>query len=489
VSRPLTRATRAGVAAGLVLCLAAVPAQAAVGVRTDTPSPDTAAVADADPRAVSTPVEDDYYPAKGDPTVDALHYDLDLTWMRRSRQLRGVATIVLRTTRPDDVLRLDLSRRLEVGSVRVDGARTAFTHRGHHLDVAGPVGSDERHTLRVAYRGTPGPVRGPASRDDIARVGMRVTEDGQLWTMQQPFGAFTWYPVNDHPSDKAMYDVRVSAPGRWVGVSNGRLASRRTADGRTVTRWTNRDPMSSYLVTLAVGPYRAHRQTGPHDLPLTYWVPRGRPELVEPLRRTPAALRWLEPRLGRYPFEQLGIVVTPGGSAMETQTMVTFGRRNFGQGRFHVRSVIVHELAHHWWGDAVTPTQWRDLWMSEGMATYLHSRWEADHSGRVDTAWRWATREWADADPWYRHAYGPPGAYFPDEFASDNVYWSVALMWDRVRRRVGDDVFHRLVRAWPRSHRYRNASRDELVDWWQERSGVRLKPLVDRWLDSPASPA
>ena len=435
-------------------------------------------------RGESSPVEDAYYPDKGDPTVDALHYDLDLTWLRRSRELRGVTTIYLRTTRADDSLTLDLSHRLDVETVLVDGAPTEFAHRDNHLVVAEPVDRGEVHRVRVAYRGHPGPARGPASRHDIARVGMRVTADGQLWTMQQPFGAFTWYPVNDHPSDKAMYDVRVSAPGRWVGVSNGELAGRRTTGGRTVTRWTNRHPMPSYLVTLAVGPYRAHHQTGPHDLPMTYWVPRGRADLLGPLLRTPAALRWLERRLGRYPFDRFGIVLTPAGSAMETQTLVTLGQRNYGLGRFHVRSVVVHELAHHWWGDSVTPTQWRDLWMSEGMASYLHSRWEDDHSDSPETTWRWVVREWAASDRWHRDVYGPPGAYERDEFASGNVYWSTALMWEHLRRRLGDETFDRLVRAWPQSHPDRNATRDQLVAWWETRSGQTLKPFFDRWLDS-----
>jgi aminopeptidase N len=470
LSRSLT-----ALAAALALSLA-LPSGAAGAVPTDD-------------RAVSTPVEDAYYPAKGDPTVDALHYGLDLTWLRRSRELRGVATIRLRATRADDSITLDLSRRLRVTAVRVDGTPAGYTHDGNHLVVATPVEADERLALQVTYRGTPGTSRGPASRPDVARLGMRVTGDGQLWTMQQPFGAFTWYPVNDHPSDKALYDVRVSAPGRWVGVSNGELSRRRTTGGRTVTRWTNRDPMSSYLVTLAVGPYRVHRQTGPHDLPITYWVPRGRDGLLKPLLRTPAALRWLERRLGPYPFDRVGIVVTPGASAMETQTMVTLGRRNYGLGRFHVGSVVVHELAHQWWGDAVTPSQWRDLWMSEGMATYLHARWEDDHSDRPGTEWRRVVSGWAGSDQLYRAVYGPPGAYKPGEFASGNVYWSVALMWDRLRRRLGDETFDRLVRRWPQAHLHSNATRAELVAWWEARSGRRLEPFFDRWLDSPDSPA
>ncbi|HEU4511728.1 MAG TPA: M1 family metallopeptidase [Nocardioidaceae bacterium] len=440
-------------------------------------------------RALSTPQEDSYYPDKGDPTVDALRYHLALDWRRRARVLTGRATIVLRTTRADAVMRLDLSHRMRVRTVWVDRRRVPFARAGNHLLVQRPVGADERHRVEVAYGGTPRPARGPASRPDIARTGMRVTRDGRLWTMQEPFGGFTWFPVNDHPSDKAFYSLRVTTPSDFVAVSNGALRSRRTTQGRTTVRWVNRDPMPSYLLTLAVGPYRSYRQSGPHGIPVRHWVPRDRPELVQPLLRTPEALRWLERRLGPYPFDRAGVVVTPGGSAMETQTLVTFGAQTYGYGRFEVRAILVHELAHQWWGDAVTPSDWVDLWMNEGMATYLESRWRDDHSDAGSQDWDRTVRLWARVDQDLRDSYGPPGSYDRGEFASVNVYWSTALMWERLHRRLGDQTFSRLVRRWPQTHLYRSSGRDELVAWWSARAGEDLGPFFDRWLDSPQSPA
>lgn len=434
----------------------------------------------------SRPVEDSYYPTKGDPGVDALHYDLNLSWLRGQRRLHGVAEVRFRSTADDTRFQLDLAASMNVASVKVGGVRARFTHRGKTLFVNRAVVRNGRYTARIDYRGTPRTAKGPASRSDIARVGMRVTRGGQLWTMQEPFGAFTWYPSNDQPSDKAMYDVRVSAPGSWVGVSNGRMTHRRTVRNRTVTTWHNARPMATYLMTLAVGPYKRYRQTGPHGLPMSYWLPRNRPKLVQPLRQTPAAMRWLERRLGRYPFDRFGVVVTPSGSAMETQTLVTFGVRNYQFGSRNVRRTVVHELAHQWYGDTVTPQDWRDLWMNEGMATYQDTRWAV---AKGWTTWRHWQRQWKGDDQLWRDIYGPPGDYHRRQFASINVYYCTALMWDRLRLTIGTATFNRLVRAWPQSHRDSNQPRAAVVAWFEQRTGRELSGFFRKWLMSKRSPA
>ncbi len=440
-------------------------------------------------RGLSSPVEDSYYPAKGDPSVDALRYALRLRWEPGKRMLHGQATIRLRAAQRATAIRLDLSHRLRVTRVHVDGRRTAFAHNANHLAVRRPLRRGQRHSVRVQYRGTPGPVSAPGSRGDAHRVGLRIMGNNQLRTMQEPFGAFTWYPVNDQPSDKALYDVRITAPKNWVGVSNGRLVARKTTRRATVTRWTHGAPMASYLTTLAVGPYRRYRDTGPHRLPVTYWVPRSRPRLVRSLRMVPAAVRWLERRLGRFPFDRIGVVVVPGPSAMETQTMITLGAEEYWAGLARVRAVMVHELAHQWYGDTVTPTDWRDLWMNEGMATYLHYRWVAARADNPQRRWRQIVGQWQRDDQFYRDAYGPPGRYKRQEFASSNVYYPVALMWDRLRRRLGNRQFNHIVRAWPQTHRNSNATRDEMIDWIEGRTGRELSRFFDSWLMSRRSPA
>ncbi len=435
---------------------------------------------------LSTPQEDSYYPGKGDPGIDALHYGLDLTWHRSTRTLTGVADIRLRATETADSFQLDLGDSLRVRTVAVDGRRVTSTHRDRVLRVQAPVVADTRYDVRVVYSGTPRPIHAPTTRGDFDKIGMRVTSDGQLWTQQEPFGALTWYPVNDQPSDKALYDVQVAVPRDWVGVSNGRLTETRRTKQRTITRFRLRDPAASYLMTLAVGPYTRHRSKGPHGLPLNFWLPRGQvKDYLPTLRHVGKDLRWLESRLGRYPFESAGVVMVPGAaSAMETQTLITFGQQSWWD-PWEARATMVHELAHQWYGDTVTPRDWRDLWLNEGMAMYLQARWSASHG---TTRWSYWTETFKYSNVVDRRRQGGPGAYDRRQFATSCVYLCTALMYDRLRLKVGDRSFWKIVRTWPQTHRNQNADRAGFESLAEAVSGRNLTSFFDTWLNSPVWP-
>ena len=450
------------------------------------PVPGTADVATDDPAldaAVSKPVEDSVYPSKGDPGVDALHYDLALGWTPDADTLTAVETLVFRATADADHVQLDLAEPLHVSSVTLDGEDVDYRHDGKDLVVAAPVTGDRRYTLVVHYAGVPEPVPAPTTREDLSQLGWTVDARHQVWTMQEPYGAYSWYAVNDQPSDKALYSFTIAAPAPMVGVANGRLTSREQRHGDTVTTWSLDEPASSYLVTIAIGDLRMTKDRSADGVPISYWTPRSAPpDTVERLRETPAALAWLEQRLGPFPFSSLGILIVDSQSGMETQTMITLGNSDYATSP----EVLVHEIAHQWYGDEVTPADWRDVWMNEGMALYLQGVWQAEHDGQsVDDLMDY----WATLEPQMRREAGPPADYDPNMFGSQNIYFGPALMWHELRHKVGDEEFWSLVRAWPRAHDDGNASYADLTAWWSQRTGMDLKPFFDLWLLSRTSPA
>ncbi|MET0524519.1 MAG: M1 family metallopeptidase [Nocardioides sp.] len=431
-------------------------------------------------QAVSEPVEDRLYPNVGDPGVDALHYRLDLAWSPQSRTLDGVETLVFRATEDAERFQLDFGEPLTVSGLTVDGKDTDFREDGKDLVVRTRVVADRRYVVAIRYSGTPETVPAPTTRTDFDSLGWVVTGSDETWTMQEPYGAFTWYAVNDQPSDKALYDFTITTPAPWVGVANGQLLSREDVDGDTVTEWHLDEPASSYLVTVAIGDFRMTKDRSGGGVPLTYWTPRGDVHAARSLRVGGGLLDWLEERLGPYPFSSFGILVVDSLSGIETQTMVTLGNNDY----ILSPQVILHEMSHQWYGDRVTPRDWRDLWMSEGMATYLQATWESEQGRSMQEQ----VDSWAALDQEIRDESGPPADYDPSTFGETNVYTSPALMWDQLRKRIGDDLFWELVRRWPEDHDNENAAYDEITAWWSDETGEDLQPFFDDWLLGEETP-
>ncbi|GAB3246922.1 M1 family metallopeptidase [Nocardioides dilutus] len=451
---------------------AATPEPAAVTPDVDDPAYDV---------ALSDPVEDSYYPEVGDPGVDALHYDLALAWTPATRTLEGVATLVFRSTADSESFQLDLGPALEVSRVTVDGAEVEAAHEGKDLVVAAPVVTDERYAVEISYAGTPEPVAAPTTRDDYSTAGFTITPSGEAWTMQEPYGAHTWYPVNDHPSDKALYDFTLSVPSPWVGVANGELTERQDAAGTTTTQWHLAEPAASYLTTVAFGDYTTTSNTSASGVEIDYWVPADSPQLAGGLEKAAAGLDWLEERLGPYPFDTLGFVLVDSRSAMETQTMITLGMTDYAMSE----QVLVHEMAHHWYGDQVTPDDWRDVWMNEGMAMYLQLMWDAEALGITIEE---QLDRYADDEEAARTESGPPAAYDAGEFGEGNIYYGPALMWHELRERIGDEEFFRLVREWPAARDNRSSDREDYWAWLEEQTGEELNAFLEAWLLGETTP-
>jgi aminopeptidase N len=428
-------------------------------------------------------VDDRYYPEQGEPYLDTLHYDLVLDWAAEERRLTGTVTITFEVTEPRTEVRLDLAAALEVTGATLDGEPVGTSAVGDDLVVdTGGLAEREPHELELAYVGTPVPTEFPGSRGDLPTLGWTTEADGSVWTMQEPYGAFTWYPVNDHPSDKAFYDATITTDGGFTSVFNGTLESSSSSADSSTSTWHLDDPAASYLVTIAIGDYVVTAAEGPGGLPLTYWTaPQQVPSQLE---ESPEMLGWLVDLLGPYPFDTAGAVVVPSTSAMETQTMVTLGDGVLQSGDYG-RTVVLHEYAHQWLGDALTPDSWADLWLNEGLTMYVQLLWE-DHAGLSDVGSSIA--EWTRRDTRDRRTYGPPGAYAKDQFASANVYLSGAVMLHRIRQAVGDEVFFAALRTWAQEHHGSNVDRRDFVDSWSESTGVDLGPFVSEWLTAPSTP-
>nr|MBA3311018.1 M1 family metallopeptidase [Nocardioidaceae bacterium] len=432
--------------------------------------------------AESEPVEDPYYPEKSNPEIDSLHYHLDLLWV--GRVLSGVTTLTFRATEDTSAIRLDLSGALSADSVELDGEPIEYTQSDDGLEMSTPpLTADSTYRLRIAYSGVPEPTPAPSQRSDMTSgLGWSVDPGGNVHTFQEPYGAFTWYPVNDHPSDEALYDATVTTRGDDVAVFNGELVGTDTADGKTIARWHVGEPVASYLVTIAIGPYTEYTDMTPGGMELSYWLLPGDKRLLPRLTADgDAAFDWLVEHAGPYPFESLGVLVVGGTSGMETQTMITLSAGAVERSD----AVLLHEMAHQWYGDSVTPVDWKGMWLNEGWAMYMQQWFETD-TGRPPYAG--GIEYWRPLDMLSRATAGPPGDYDPQAFGESNVYLGPAMMLDEIRKRIGDAEFERIVKAWAAEHENQQVDRVEFTRWINDETGENLTPLIDRWLDSPQTP-
>jgi aminopeptidase N len=432
--------------------------------------------------ARSRPVEDPYYPGTSNPEFDALHYLLKLDW--NGTRLKGRATIMFRAAVTTRQVRLDLSHALRAQSVRLDGRQVAYTQSGDAIVMrTGRLRKNTRHVVTIDYAGVPHSTPAPSRRSDLAEgLGWNVDRRGSVYTFQEPYGAFTWYPVNDQPSDKALYDAVISTHGRDVAVFNGDLVSRSRHGSTTVSRWHLDAPAASYLTTLAIGPYSRSVVTTGSGMDIAYWVlPRDRSTLRILETEGSNAFDWLVAHAGPYPFDSLGVVVVDGDSAMETQTMITFGRTELSR----PDSVLEHEMAHQWFGDSLTPRTWRDLWLNEGWAMYME-QWFERTTHRQPYAG--GITHWRHLDQQSRDRSGPPASYDPQTFGDLNVYLGPAMMLDAIRIRIGDSAFDRLVKAWASQQAHSTVSRAVFTRWLQADTGRRFRPLLHAWLDSARTP-
>ena len=451
---------------------------------------------------------DPYFPNAGNGGYDVQHYDLALRYSPPvdptvlTGRLSAVATITLRATQDLQSLNFDL-RGLDVTSVRVDGKAAAHgDSRGKDSAEWSQIQDDANRyweltvgllpklkegrttTIVIEYGG----ITGRPLDTTGALYGWVTTADGAM-VVNEPDGAATWYPVNDDPQDKATYTFRITVPAGKTAVANGLPAGEpRTKAGWTTWTWRATDPMSSYLSTASVGDFAISRDPSSDRLPIINAVDDGvtgeaLTETTAALALQPRMITFLEAQFGRYPFESFGAIVDDDSVdyALETQTRPVYSG-------VADQYTVVHELGHQWFGNSVTPSDWKDIWLNEGWASYIEWLW-AEHQGTATIPDQFAdTVAFLDATNGWALNIADPGR---DNLFANPVYLRGAATLYALRAKIGDAAFFAGARLWLTRYNDSNATTEDFEAVMEKTSGQQLHTFFDDWLregDRPAMP-
>ncbi len=424
------------------------------------------------------PTADPYLPGHGDPSYSVRHYDLDLVYALEGNRLAGTATLDVVTLEETARLVLDLAH-LRATKVRVDGARLRkWSARSERLvlQLDRPVPAGTQLRLAIAYGGVPKPVIDRHHGD----AGWEELTDGVI-VAAQPHGAPTWFPCNDRPDDKATYRISLGAPAGYVVVANGELVEHRRRASVEEWTWVMDRPMATYLATVQIGRYTSTT----HGPRVTTLAPPDA-DLAGSFDQQGAMLAYFERVFGSYPFEKYAAVITDDDLEipLESQSLSTFGRNFCSPEWSHVR-LIAHEMAHQWFGNAVTLRRWQDIWLHEGFACYSEWLWSEESGGP------------RSCDGWARHHHERLGeadqdlvlaAPGPELMFDDRVYKRGALALHALRVAVGDDAFFDLLSGWVEEHDGGNVTTDDFLAFASARTGTDVAGLLHPWLYDEALP-
>ncbi|MGV9215739.1 M1 family metallopeptidase [Micromonospora sp. RB23] len=426
---------------------------------------------------------DAYFPSYGNGGYDVGKYTVKVRYDPAKDRLTGTTTVQATATADLSTFNLDLAG-LTVKTVTVDATPATHTRNKNELVIKPAAGliTGNGFVVEIAYEGVPKPLK----NELLGEGGFLHTADGAI-ALGQPESASTWFPVNDHPSDKAAYDFEITVPKGLTAVSNGVPGGSTTTDGWTTWKWSEKSPMASYLSNVVIGKFRI--TTGQHKgkpvySAVTTKVAKGASDAS--IAQTVKVADYLETVFGPYPFDAYGGVVVSDsriGYALETQSRPVYSAGFFRRGEN--TEVVAHELAHQWFGDSVALAKWEDIWLNEGFATYAEWLW-AEHTKEYTAKQAFDIRyQRVPATVWKT----PPGKPGVKDLFSESVYQRGGMTLHALRVAVGDKAFFEIVKTWAAEKRNGTASTAEFVALAERISGKQLDALFDAWLYGTKKPA
>jgi len=423
-------------------------------------------------------ISQDDYITDNQRKIDILHYDLEFDLFPDTKRLIASAEItgiILRKS----IRSIDLNfyDNFKINEVTLNNEKTPYISEGKTFSI--PLSSELEDTfiVKIEYEGTPqrtglaGFVFG--KRDGIPLV----------YTLSEPTHASSWFPCNDLPTDKSLLDIKITNDSSMISVSNGILVSEVLFGDRKTYHWKTVYPISTYLIALYSSDYEKFSDRyisvdGKDTMSIYYYVlPDKLEEAKVDFSEHVEILNYFAQTFGEYPFikEKYGIAEFLWMSgAMENQTITGVASSLIGGKKFFL-DFFIHELAHHWWGNAIGPKSWKDIWLNEGFSSYSEALY-FEYKGGAE-ALQSTMREKYSSD--FSGKLSEPGAYLFTSTVYDKGAWVLHML----RWEVGDSVFFQILREYFDYYKYSNASTSDFIEICEAVSKRDLQIFFDQWLE------
>jgi aminopeptidase N len=369
----------------------------------------------------------------------------------------------------------DLQPNLKVSAVAVDDTEAAYQQVDDKLRIypANPVSSGTPMTVQVHYSGVPDEIRARGSHSSPG--GWFRLKDGGAVAIGEPLSASAWYPVNEIQTDRARFAVIATVPEPFEVVSNGlpiESGLPESPEGYRTFGWSDSSEMSSYLTTIYIDDFDSTRTVTSDGIPIMNAYGPGTDDIRTFAEQTETYLEFLSAQFGPYPFDSAGGIFLEDqfGFALETQTRPVYAG-------FASETVIVHELAHQWFGNVITIESWADICLNECFASYAEWLWSEEKGSDLDARYRSTMETYSSSEEFWALPLVDMGA--GSEFS--DVYSRGPLAIHALRTEMGDDLFRELVLSWVEQQTNETASWPEFAELVNTLAGRNLDDFLSAW--------
>ena len=438
----------------------------------------------------------DQYPINKN--IDIKHYVFQLRLTDSNDEIIGTTQVTVNFKQAGILnFRLDLINKstekkdkgMVVEGVSISNTTVNYTHENDALIIYLPKSSvaNETITFTIKYHGIP---------FDGLRIGATKFGDRSFFNENWPNRGRHWLPILDHPSDKATSEFIVTAPAHYKVVSNGLLLEESSLGNNTMlTHWKQSVPVSSWLFVLGVADFAVQYVDDFEGKSIQTWVysknrEAGFYDFKEPTKKV---LAFYTKYVGPYAYEKLANIQTPSvNGGMETSSAIFYGENLVnGKGDERTKNIVVHEIAHQWFGNAVTEATWDDAWLSEGFATFFTLLYYENQYGQAEYNNRIIKAKKAVLDMTIKmpdFSIIAPRTAEKEAVTTGLTYQKGAWFLHMLRDKIGEQNFQKGIKSYYKKFYNANATTDEFRMEMEKAAGLDLKIFFKQWLYQPVNP-